>query len=259
MTSKRIDYQACYDGLVARGGATAIDAVAHWEKRRDLAEVIPFVKSFAHEALFQITSDEVRCVLDKTEHALGDVESNEQLAFVENFSCPFALHHLFHRLVERTCSLPTWQRFWRWMNNQAKDKWIDPLWHSARLNLKNISNEEIERAIRWRMGKFYYSAIREIEFLSSMRERNIDLNYHVLADVLLRADFWTKDHIICIYFPNKIYRTEISGRKPPASRFFESASPPFNIIDFGVESFGYGRAWLIKDKSKDELANLLAV
>ena len=113
------------------------------------------------------------------------------------------------------------------------------------------------RAIRWRVGKFYYSALREVDLLLAVRELGVDLKYHLLADVLLRADFWSGDMVVCTYFPNTYYRYGRAGRKPPAATFLGSANPPFNIVDFPVERQGFGKLWVISDKSKRDLASKL--
>lgn len=248
-------FTQCYSELVERGGHRALSAVATWEQRPGFSEVVSFVKGFDHNALYSLTTDHVRQVIGTTDHALGDVRKEEQIASVENFTCPFALHHLFHRLIERTGELPTWQRFWRWMERQARDKWLDIALQEGTAH--GIAMRPLERAIQWRVGKFYYSALREVDLLLSVREMGHDLKYHLLADVLLRADFWCEDTIVCTFFPNSVYREGQRGRKPPASVFLGAAEPPFRILDFPVERQGYGRLWLVSDKSKRSLSEAL--
>ena len=116
----------------------------------------------------------------------------------------------------------------------------------------------INRALHWRVGKFYYSAVREMELLCRLREEyNVSARYHIFANVLLRADFWLGDIIICTYFANPKYRDGQDGRKPPAERFFASVGSPFDIYHIGVERQGYGKFWSIADGSIKRIAELM--
>lgn len=254
---QKVDFEDCCKELVQRSGGPGQIALERWRSRPGYGEVVRFVESFTHEALFTISHQDVLAVLGRTEHALGNVRATEQIAAIENFTCPFALHHLFHRLVERTGELPTWQRFDSWMNKQARSRWLDEIEPTAaELRLK-YGTTRVTNAIRWRLGKFYYSALREIDLLASLRDRGVELRYHLLADVLLRADFWIGDVVVCTYFPNARYRDSQAGRKPPAAAFLGCATPPFTIIDFPIERQGFGKVWLATHASKDALAATL--
>lgn len=91
--------------------------------------------------------------------------------------------------------------------------------------------------------------------LTRMREEHgIPLRYHVLANVLLRADFWIGDVILCTYFPNPKYRSGDTGRKPPAERFLGDADPPLEILDVEVERQGFGNFWTLSAESLRDAA-----
>lgn len=252
-----VDYQCCYAELVQRGGSSTEAVLSAWRQKPGYGEVVSFVENFDHRALFQLSSEDVLGALRATEHALGNVEAAEQLPEIENFTCPFALQHLFHRLIERTGELPTWQRFWKWLNRQARGKWIDQIEPLAR-HLRGIhGSSRVDKAIRWRLGKFYYSAVREVDLLVSLREAGVGIKYHILADVLLRCDFWYEDTVVCTYFPNGRYRHGEEGRKAPAVDFLGAANPPFHILHFEVKRQGFGRAWLVSTQSKEALLRAL--
>jgi hypothetical protein len=154
-------------------------------------------------------------------------------------------------------SLPTWQKWWSWLWNEGRPGFISPLQQQLKWDEANGSQRRrYERAIQWRVGKFYYSAFREVEFVTRMREEyDLFFRYHVLADVLLRADFWLQDIVICTYFPNPRYRSGRRGRKPPAERFLGDAQPRFTILDVEVERQGYGQFWTLTDGSLQRVAN----
>ncbi|WP_404424175.1 hypothetical protein [Thalassospira australica] len=253
----KVSFSECYCDLVENGGPTAKRAYREWVERPGYGDVVSFVQNFDHEKLFSLSPDDIRETLEKTEHALGNVPKEHQIREIEDFTCPFALQHLFHRFIERTGNLPTWQRFWRWMNKQAKPHWLDQI-APLKLRLReNYSDQRIDDALRWRLGKFYYSAIREVEFLVWMHSQGIPLKYHLLADVLLRADYWIDRTILCTYAPNPRYRTSRQGRKNPAEFYFDGATPPFKIFDFEVEQQGFGRAWLTTEASKRQILERL--
>ncbi|MBM85285.1 MAG: hypothetical protein CMM47_04610 [Rhodospirillaceae bacterium] len=76
------------------------------------------------------------------------------------------------------------------MSNQARSRWLDKLQPLKGRLLQRYSADRIEDAVRWRLGKFYYSAVREVDLLISINAAGIPLKYHLVADVLLRVDYW---------------------------------------------------------------------
>lgn len=253
----QVTFKDCFDELVDQGGGGARAAYEQWKRRPGYDSVVSFVHGFCHQAVFEITPEEVQRTIRQTEHALGDVPKESQIGKIEDFTCPFALQHIFHRLIERTGDIPTWQRFWSWMQNQARPYWLDQI-EPLRTQLRGTyTDERIDDAIRWRLGKFYYSAVREVDLLAFLHSNGVRVKYHLLADVLLRVDYWIDEKLICAYLPNARYRTAGSGRKPPAERFFQSSRRPFEIIDFEVERQGFGRTWLVSEASKRRLVGLL--
>jgi len=255
----RITFDDCCNELLGRGATGGLQALDRWSCNPRLREVVPFVKGFAHEYLFTLGPDTVRDVISRSTHALGNVESTEQLPVIENFTAPFALQHLFHWYVEEKQSLPTWRDFRNWMVlGPAEPLWLGVL--KAYLGKPRDIEEarQWSRATRWRLGKFYLSAMREVDLLLRLRHAGIPVRYHLLGDVLLRTDLWINSLIVCLYFPNSAYRDgKDEGRKPPAEKFFAGANPPFEIIHFPVERQGFGRVWLAKDESVEELAQLI--
>ncbi len=252
-----VSFGDCYDELIEQGGPLARQEFDRWTSRPRYQEVVKFVREFKHKRLFELTPLDVCTALKETDHALGDVPAAHQIKEIEDFTCPFALQHLFHRFIERVGKAPTWQMFSRWMHKQARPYWLDqiePL--KAELSTR-YSEERINDAIRWRLGKFYYSSMRELDLLVSLRAKGVFPRYHVLADVLLRVDFWVDRTLVCIYFPNTRFRGQGLGRKPPAAGFFVGSAREFRIVDFEVSRQGFGRTWLIDDPSKEALAKLL--
>lgn len=148
------------------------------------------------------------------------------------------------------------------MNGSVRPLYTDLLENALDWQNTNVPRRKaINRALYWRVGKFYYSAVREVELLCRLREEhNVSARYHIFADVLLRTDFWLGDIVICIYFANPKYRDGQDGqdgRKPPAERFFAGAESPFDIYPIGAERQGYGNFWSIADSSVKRIAELM--
>ena len=254
----KVTFADCHRELVQAAGTGAKNAYEEWRTRPGYGAVVDFVEDFTHEQLFGITPDDVYRVCQETEHALGDVPKEHQIQRIQDFTCPFALQHLFHRAIERLGYVPTWQRFWRWMTQQARPYWLDAIEPLCReLRTEGLSSERVSDAIRWRVGNFYYSALREVDMLVSLHARGVKLKYHLLADVLLRVDCWIGQTLVCTYLPNPAYRSAAGGRKIPAVQLFDPKETPFRILDFPIEKKDFGKVWLMTERSKDRLAEEL--
>src|SRR4051812_27391999 len=98
--SMTVTFQDCQRDLLNRGGQPTIQVFDEWRNRPGYEEVVTFVMNFSHDYLFWVDHAEVVAVMSRSEHALGDVRKEEQLPEVENFTCPFAFQHLFHKYLE---------------------------------------------------------------------------------------------------------------------------------------------------------------
>lgn len=252
-------FEDCRRELLVRGGPAAQSAYRAWLARPGYEAVHEFVHSFTHTYLASVTPKELADVRSRSAHALGDVRTEEQLQEVEDWTTPFAFQHLFHRFLETERHAPTWQEFSAWLNGDAAAFFVQPLlshvgWDEAGKERR----VKLRRAFRWRLGKFYYSAMRELELFARLRhEYGLPLRYHLLADVLLRVDFWLNGDVVCVYFANPKYRDRDQGRKPPAERFLSTADPLFNIHHVAIERQGYGNFWVPDDASIRKLAKTL--
>ncbi len=146
-----------------------------------------------------------------------------------------------------------------WLNGPVAAFFVAPLLEYVGWDLADKQRKEaLKRAFRWRLGKFYYSAMRELDLIVRLQsEFDLPIRYHLLADVLLRTDFWLDDNVICIYFSNPRYREGQLGRKPPAERFLGMATPRFKIHHVEVERQGFGKFWTTSDSSLEQLAKIL--
>ena len=254
-----VSFADCKRELLKESNRKALAAYQAWRARRGWDEVITFVEGFTHRHLFELSSSKLRKVIDRSEHALGNVQKEEAIKSVENFTCPFALQHIFHGYLEDTGVAPTWQDFNSLIHKEARGKWLEHLrdrskdFPEVRELIESYGRDEawhrIKRAVRWRLGKFYLSAMRELDLLVRLRERDVPLRYHLLADVLLRVDFWTPSTFVCIYFENKNYRS----RKHPTEHFFNEA----DVLHQTIQRQGFGRIWPATEESVQQLVQQL--
>jgi hypothetical protein len=141
------------------------------------------------------------------------------------------------------------------------DGLASPHWHRILIQTLGTPKDEAQRtewsrAARWRLGKFYLSAMREIDLLARVRAAGVPLRYHLLADVLLRTDFWIGDLAICLYFGNPRYRDGIKGRKAKAAELFRGANPKLHIEEFHIPRQGAGNFWLVTEEDIQRLIRL---
>lgn len=114
---------------------------------------------------------------------------------------------------------------------------LDPWWSELRLKLQRegYGKDDLPRigdAIQWRLGRMYYSNLREIDMLARMREQHdVHLKYHIFADVRLRTDFWIDDVSVSVFLSNVTYRGGGVSRKNKAADFLSDAKPPFRFYE----------------------------
>jgi hypothetical protein len=88
--------------------------------------------------------------------------------------------------------------------------------------------------MRWRIGNFYYSFLREQWVHAYLRGRGITLLQHPLADALYGVDGWIDDTVISLFIGNDEFRSGSGGRKQPPSAFLSKARPALRFIDLAL-------------------------
>jgi hypothetical protein len=251
-----VSFEDCKRELLNAANAKGMAAYDEWRHRHGYEEVVQFVEGFRHRRLFELSADDIRKVMRRSGHALGDVDKTEAIRSIEDFTCPFALQHIFHGYLEERGVVPSWEEFDSYLHHDARNMWMEPLRQTLSSfpevqqliaeRGKEAAWKQVQRAIRWRLGKFYLSCMRELDLIARLREMGVPLRYHVFADVLLRVDFWTGGKLACVYFENQLYR----NRKRRTEEFF----PDHQILHARIERQGFGKFWVAKDEAVQELA-----
>ena len=170
-----------------------------------------------------------------------------------------SIQDIFHKYLEER-GIPTWQEFRaHLLEKDMQNVFLKPWWATLVSELDAYDNDHIKDAITWRVGCMYYSAMRELHFISRMRERHgIQLKYHIFADVRLRTDFWIDTNNISLFLSNSSYRSGKKTRKKTAKDILSDRNPKlyFHEVEFSNQ-YDRGNLYMINDKEIDKLADAL--
>ena len=261
-----VSFDDCLNELVRPGGPAVNAIYQRWLSHPARKEVHTFVQKFRHDYLFDVTQEEVRDVARRTCHALGTVKREENHSEVRDFDTPFAHQYLFHRYLESYRKVPTWQEFKEWMIGEGEPYYLRPFVEKFGLDLANPRRPGTDdriywRALRWRLGIFYYSALRELDLFAALRERHkLPLRYHIFADVVLRSDFWCGDTVVCLYISNQFFRAADEGRKLHIDQVFRAGGSDLRLQEAElVAENRFGEVWFVRDAVANNLAERLKV
>lgn len=191
-----------------------------WSGGRRSHHVVPHVLAHTTEALYTLTPadvDRVGRTRDSRDHALGNVtrREGEQVQEIVDWDPDFAFTHVFHHALESLGDLPTWREFRRFCENDPVA--APALWEPAQSKIAQagprVGREAAHKAMRWRVGNAYYSSVREVHVITSLRAKGIDVRFHPLADALYRVDAWWEETVLSIYIGNDRFRNGRTGRK----------------------------------------------
>ncbi|MFA1546483.1 hypothetical protein [Actinomadura chokoriensis] len=221
-------------------------------KRKDT--VVPDVLAHRTRFLYEIRPEDIeriRDLDDKDEHALGEIKrtAGESVRRIVDWDPDYAFVHTFHYILETTGHVPTWQEFRRhcYFDLRARAMLWDPAQELRNELEAEYSRVQTYQAMRWRVGNYYYSVLRELHVIAVLREQGIDVRFHPLADALFRVDAWYERTAISLYIGNPEYKqVGAAGRKPLAEQILGGASPSFTFETIELPSRDrFGSVWLV--------------
>ncbi|WP_329247908.1 hypothetical protein OG417_00240 [Actinoallomurus sp. NBC_01490] len=203
-------------------------------KRRNT--VVPHVLAHRTKVLYTVTPEEIYAIRDQIDpdnHALGKVRryEGERVKQIVDWEPDFAFSHVFHYVLEAIGRVFTWKEFGEFCRTDSKARAM--LYDPASKKNAEVAGEgcwsllDARKAMRWRIGNFYYSFIREIHVISQLRANGVDVQFHPLADALFRVDAWCGRVALSLYVGNKKYRKGGHGRKFPPDAILSGAVPSF--------------------------------
>jgi hypothetical protein len=235
---------------VTRRARAEFETWRNSDRRKDT--VVPHVMEHRTDVLYDIRPEDIErfCHLGEDEHALGNIKKaeGELVEEIVDWEPDYAFVHTFHYILEKFGRVPTWQEFRRQCYFDLKARSM--LWNPAQELRNELAEDGWSRAqtyasMRWRVGNYYYSFLRELHVIAVLREQGIDVRFHPLADALFRVDAWWQRTAISLYIGNAKYKkTGTVGRKPPVEEILGGASPPFTFETIELspaEKFGIVR------------------
>lgn len=208
---------------------------AEWYQDPRRRVVVPVVVQHEARTVYDLSLEQVRSVCQRTDHALGEVKrrDGEAVSAIVDWHPDFAFTHMFHICMERSGSLPIYQEFrdftqfdelgQRMLGTPSRQKVTEVI-------ASGVPGETARAAMRWRVGNAYYSFLREIVTVVSLRSLGVDVRVHPLADALFRADAWAGQKVLSLLVGNKKFRQgENLGRKIPAQRLLADLVPPMEF------------------------------
>lgn len=194
--------------------------------RADWNYWLPRYKNFRHEFLYQVTPSLVKAYISWAsspanrvdQHALGTVRPREQQKVIRDLSPTPPLIFSFHVLLEHMKTIPSFTQFWRFHLRRRSYFMGQALLASGYYNRDPSASEWNTdpnlRTVRYRIGNAYYSALKEINILSTLRHvHGLDVRYHFIIDLEWKADLYIDNTLIEIYVSNERMKGNGGGRK----------------------------------------------
>lgn len=212
----RVDWSLAVSELVPHFQPFADEELARWERSRPEA-VAPFSAAVT-EKIYRVLPEEVRPFLNpplsEWPFRKGIRKGDWMLPEVEDLTGGLPLALCLHRYVEHHGSIPSWREAAAWFSRPDQAAvFLKPAWdrYNSTPEERRVSRDRWQRAINWRIGNAYLSFLREMDFLARMvHDHGIPLRTHILADAVLKIDFWVGRHAICVFIPNDKFDRKIS-------------------------------------------------
>ncbi|MGV9411749.1 hypothetical protein ACWDOP_17695 [Nocardia sp. NPDC003693] len=226
------------------GGEIARKEFDWWTGRDGCDHVIQTVMAHTTSVPYEVAADDI--VRLQTKHPLGNARRTEAeaVASIRDWFPDFAFAHLFHLMLEEYKRLFTWQEFYEWAQSAPVRGW---LWMPAqeavaRAKAEGFSSQQAHDAMRWRVGNFYYSFLRELHVLAALRERGLPMQFHPLADALFRADAWCGNALLELFIGNPRYKSGSHGGRKRRTEDYFADQPSFKVVRFEMQlQRTYGR------------------
>lgn len=193
------------------------------------------------QVLYQLAPAQVERTCTESEHPLGDIRRATAMAVqpVVDWRPDFAFTHVMHLALESLGTLPTFQEFTRFCQQDPAGRLA--LGEPARqiretACRQGYAPEEAKDAVRWRIGIAYYSFVREVYTITVLRAAGLDVRAHPLADALFRADAWTGRTVLSLYIRNPRFRDGPRGRKRRTAEILAGARPPFRFEELRLDT-----------------------
>lgn len=247
----------------ARKSTDFDDKFKKWEERRgagrDWAAIRGRFEASRQTVLYRLAPSDVTKVMNATDHALGWMKGPESrlrhLKKIANATPPYPVMLLLHDLLESLGRVPTWSDFSEYLFANP-DLCMASLWKAADLGPQTEEDGWASQklgAIRYRLGNFYYSFLREIHLIVVLRRvHGLDVRYHPLLDAEWKIDAVCSDFLIELY----IYSVHYKGSKTARKQLCEEQNPGrlVEVVEMEAKQI-FGECWRCSDTEIGEAAD----
>lgn len=233
-----------------------------WSNGRRRHTVMPLVLAHRTDALYAVTVEDIARLQDPKKHALGNIKraEGERVKGIVDWSPDFAFTHVFHYTLEKLGHLPDWLEFRKFCEDDATAR--QALWVPAQRKIdeeaKFHGRETASKSMRWRIGKAFYSFVREVHLIACLHARGIDVRVHPLADALFRVDAWWDDTVLSLYIGNAFSRNGNRGRKDLPEEILAGSPQPLRFETVKLKPADkFGVVHLARQEDIDRVAERL--
>ena len=148
---------------------------------------------------------------------------------VADHETPWAMMMVFqgflaqHRAIHGARRLPRWSELLAFLTGAGSDYFLKKL-HRDFTQGMGVFSDTVKRdrsawdavydGFLWRWGCLFYSAVREIAIMATLKEvHGIPARYNIMADCLYGVDLVCGDVLVSVYIGNESFRRDGSGRK----------------------------------------------
>lgn len=238
--------------------------IADWTYRRSsqLPSQWPTVraafKASCQTVLYKLSPQDVVKVMATTEHALGWMSGKQndepQFKRIKDVSPAYPVIMLLHHLMEKLRRVPTWTDFEKFLFSHP-DLCLRYFWSAARISPTTIDqgwDDDMMASIRYRLGNFYYSFLREIHLIAVLRRvYNLDVRYHPILDSEWKVDAVCGPVLLEVYVPSE----GLKGKDVERKQTCEQLNPgrPVLKLTMLTKTKG-GICWRFNDNEIQEVA-----
>lgn len=222
-------------------------------------------RTFEHRYLYEIQPSDVldlasKMKNDRREHALGNARRTDGHKKIQDLSAPPPLSFAFHVLLEAIRRIPRWTEFLQFLERNPK------FFHDVFYRFVGFDNTDRRydidgvgdmAGLRYRLGNAYYSFLKEIYTLSTLRHvYNIDARYHFLIDAVWKTDIYAGDVLLEIYVGNLRFKKQNSGSSGSGRKILcRDINPHATVLELESEvRKDFGSCWLATDDGLRSIA-----
>ena len=234
-----------------------------WIRRRskiarsiDPAIQIGLFEAMTHDFVHnEMTLDDVKAAARQTEHSLGTTRKDNYLPGEADLSPEFPFLYMGHLLIERLRRVIVWKDLVRHISDTPSllaEHYCRAYPHITLADFDhNWDRNPKLRGLRFRLGCFHYSLLRELHLMAALRSLGYDVRYNIVLDLEYKCDLVANGVPVAVLVKNDTMNNGVGGRKKPLREMFPDVAVVQTLLD-PVKRFG--KPWLLNKSSVMSIA-----